>query len=287
LKIGVGIKFGEFHRIAKIAANIWDHIYTQKSHTKDMVSVQSNQSLKKKGKFGTKEKIPSKLETGKILMSQLINYKENQDPYNILYDPSTMTPYNWWSCIEVKPNYIQQLAKKLFAITPHAASCERIWSTCGWLYGKKRCNLSVERVEALAKIHSYYVSNCKEELKIAGENISENEILETFLAVQDDNESEDDDEDDDDDDIETLSHEEENNNNNEELLEPYVLIIQNTMDLSHYNFQDPDENLSDNESENLYEDNILVNDDNNDSEEEYNSNELASSFVTALDSSDL
>ncbi len=279
----MGIKFGEFHRIAKIAANIWDHIYSQKLHTKDMVSIQSNQNLKRRGKFGIKEKTPSKLETGKILMSQLIFYKENQEPYNIPYDPSLMTPYNWWSCIEVKPNYIQQLAKKLFAITPHAASCERIWSTCGWLYGKKRCNLSVEHVETLAKIHSYYVSNCKDELKIVGENISENEILETFLAVQNDNESEEEDEDcEDENDIEILSHEE-NNNDDVELLEPYVLIIQNTMDLSHYNFQDPDDNSSDNESENLYEDNVLTNDDNNDSEEEYNPNELASSFVTALD----
>ncbi|CAJ0650882.1 11489_t:CDS:2, partial [Entrophospora sp. SA101] len=90
-----GIKFGEFHRVAKIAANIWDHIYSQKSHTKDMTS---NQSSKKKIKLGIKEKIPSKLETGKALMSQLINYKGNQDPYNIPYDPSLMTPYSWWSC---------------------------------------------------------------------------------------------------------------------------------------------------------------------------------------------
>ncbi|CAH1764580.1 692_t:CDS:10, partial [Entrophospora sp. SA101] len=80
-----GIKFGEFHRVAKIAANIWDHIYSQKSHTKDMTS---NQSSKKKIKLGIKEKIPSKLETGKALMSQLINYKGNQDPYNIPYDPN-------------------------------------------------------------------------------------------------------------------------------------------------------------------------------------------------------
>ncbi|CAJ0650844.1 13766_t:CDS:2, partial [Entrophospora sp. SA101] len=55
-----GIKFGEFHCIAKISANIWDHIYSQKSHTKDTTS---NQSSKKKFKLGIKEKIPSKLET--------------------------------------------------------------------------------------------------------------------------------------------------------------------------------------------------------------------------------
>ncbi|CAJ0899932.1 12164_t:CDS:1, partial [Entrophospora sp. SA101] len=64
-----------------------------------------------------------------------------------------------------------------------------------------------------------------EELKIAGENISENEIMDTFLTAQDDNE--------DDDNIKASSLKEENNdiNANEGLPEPYILIIQNTMDL--------------------------------------------------------
>nr|CAG8633852.1 5243_t:CDS:2 [Entrophospora candida]CAG8641430.1 12046_t:CDS:2 [Entrophospora candida] len=78
-----------------------------------------------------------------------------------------------------------------------------------------------------------------EELKIAEGNISENETLDTYLAAQDDNK-----EDNEDDDIETSLLEEENNdiNVNEGLPEPYVLIIQNTMDLSHYDFQDLDDN---------------------------------------------
>ncbi|CAJ0839132.1 1736_t:CDS:2, partial [Entrophospora sp. SA101] len=140
-----GIKFGEFHRVAKIAANIWDHIYSQKSHTKDMTS---NQSSKKKIKLGIKEKIPSKLETESSL-------------------------------------------------------------------------------------------------------------------------------------------EEENNdiNANEGLPEPYILIIQNTMDLSHSNFQDLDDN-DENRSEYLSdEENVLANDEYYEEEEEYNSNELASSFMTALHNS--
>ena len=137
--------------------------------------------------------------------------------------------------------------------------------------------------EALAKIHGYYVSNCKEELKLAGENISENEILDTFLATQDDNE----DDNEDDGDIETSSLEEENNdiNANEGLSEPYILIIQNTMDLSHSNFQDLDDN-DENRSEYLSdEENVLANDEYYEEEEEYNSNELASSFMTALHNS--
>nr|CAG8522889.1 3269_t:CDS:2 [Entrophospora candida] len=35
----------------------------------------------------------SKLETDKALMSQLVNYKENQDTYNIPYGPSLIIPY--------------------------------------------------------------------------------------------------------------------------------------------------------------------------------------------------
>jgi hypothetical protein len=89
--------------------------------------------------------------------------------------------------------------------------------------------------------------------------------------------------------IEESSLEEENNNinANEGLPEPYILIIQNTMDLSHSNFQDLDDN-DENRSEYLSdEENILANDEYYEEEEEYNSNELASSFMTALHNSNL
>ncbi|CAJ0833044.1 6455_t:CDS:2 [Entrophospora sp. SA101] len=115
-------------------------------------------------------------------------------------------------------------------------------------YMKKKVNLSIEFAESMVKIHSYYDSNCKEELKIAEGNISENETLDTYLAAQDDNK-----EDNEDDDIETSLLEEENNDINVNEGLPY---------------------LSEEET-------ILAND-KYDKEEEYNLNELASSFMTAL-----
>jgi hypothetical protein len=33
---------------------------------------------------------------------------------------------------EPSPPYLQLLAIKLFSIIPHAASCEQVWSICGW-----------------------------------------------------------------------------------------------------------------------------------------------------------
>ncbi|CAG8854570.1 22556_t:CDS:2, partial [Gigaspora margarita] len=76
---------------------------------------------------------------------------------------------SWWKTCITTPPYLQLLGIKLFSITPHAAGCERIWSICGWMTGKRRANLSVESLESLVKIHSYYITNRKSELNLYNE----------------------------------------------------------------------------------------------------------------------
>ncbi|CAG8769883.1 5881_t:CDS:2, partial [Cetraspora pellucida] len=44
------------------------------------------------------------------------------------------------------------------------ASCERVFSTLKWIYGKKKTYLVFEKVESLAKIHQYYTTYVKEEI---------------------------------------------------------------------------------------------------------------------------
>ena len=61
-------------------------------------------------------------------------------------------------------DHICQLANKLFSITPHAAGCERIWSTLGWYYGKRRIRLSLSKIENMQKLSAFYVANSKNEL---------------------------------------------------------------------------------------------------------------------------
>ena len=59
------------------------------------------------------------------------------------------------SC-EDQPPYAKQLALKIFAVTPHSASCERMFSVLGWLYGKRRTFLDTSTIESIAKIWHFY-----------------------------------------------------------------------------------------------------------------------------------
>lgn len=92
------------------------------------------------------------------------------------------------------PPYLQLLAMKLFSIVPHAASCERIWSICGWMVGKRRTRLSVSNLEAMTKIHSYYIANGKSELSNYGKDRTAEEIRKTLndihQRVEEENEDE-------------------------------------------------------------------------------------------------
>lgn len=76
----------------------------------------------------------------KILLSQLRQYSEYRPPYNMDYTEKLNldTPELWWTTCRQLNNYIQQLALKLFAITPHQAACERVFSILSWMNGNRR-----------------------------------------------------------------------------------------------------------------------------------------------------
>ncbi|CAG8830316.1 11473_t:CDS:1, partial [Gigaspora rosea] len=63
------------------------------------------------------------------------------------------------------PNDLQQLAIKLFSITPSSAICERIFSSLGWFYGNHRTRLNIDRLEGLAKVYRFNLSNPIEQLR--------------------------------------------------------------------------------------------------------------------------
>ena len=72
--------------------------------------------------------------------------------------------------------YIVELALKLFAIVPHAASCERIWSSLGHFYGKRCIRLKLEKIENMQKMTAYYIANAKTELPYYSISKSEEDI---------------------------------------------------------------------------------------------------------------
>lgn len=103
----------------------------------------------------------------KVLMAQMRNYRRRVAPFDIYFDDNE-SPSTWWFSIEdsfpKNEDHICQLANKLFAITPHAAGCERIWSTLGWYYGKRRTRLSLGKIENMQKLSAFYLANSKNEL---------------------------------------------------------------------------------------------------------------------------
>jgi hypothetical protein len=74
----------------------------------------------------------------KILLTQLRSYYKYKTPYDMAYTDNYDTPELWWSTCRQPKNYIQELALKLFAITPHQAACERVFSVLDWMIGKRR-----------------------------------------------------------------------------------------------------------------------------------------------------
>ena len=126
----------------------------------------------------------SKIQSAGVLMAQIGEFQLQATPFNAKYSVQMNKPLNWWKMCEPSPLYLQLLAIKLFSVVPHAASCERIWSICGWMVGKRRTQLSVENLESMSKIHSYYIANSKSELLNYGKERTTEEIYAILSDAQ-------------------------------------------------------------------------------------------------------
>jgi hypothetical protein len=118
------------------------------------------------------------------LMFQMKQYRCREKPFDIEIGDSE-TPYMWWFSLEDNfpkgGDYLVQLALKLFSVTPHAAGCERVWSHFGWIYGKRRTRLGLNKVENMYKLSAYYHANAKKELPYYGVNKSNEEIHQILI----------------------------------------------------------------------------------------------------------
>lgn len=108
------------------------------------------------------------------LIAQMRKYKIRRAPFNQSYSNAD-NPIIWWVTIQ-NSDELQALALRLFAVTPHSASCERSFSVLGWFYGQRRTNLAVERIEGMCKLHTYYITNAKQELPYYAVDIPENQL---------------------------------------------------------------------------------------------------------------
>ncbi|CAB5180156.1 unnamed protein product [Rhizophagus irregularis] len=142
---GHGMRNNQFERLRKCALRIWKNL----GHKKN---------------FGLE------------LDVQLRAYFDNSEPYNTSYSVHD-TAYHWWnSIVDGKFSSLSRLAKVIFSITPHSASCERLFSAMGWLFGKRRINLQPETIETMAKIYLYSLKHAKKDLNYTSNGDSNSKL---------------------------------------------------------------------------------------------------------------
>jgi hypothetical protein len=117
------------------------------------------------------------------LFAQIRKYRLGQKPYDKLYSSKHDIPLNWWMLINDGNNQLSRLAIKLFSITPHSASCERIFSSLGWFFGKRRQRLDLKTLQSMAKIHRYSLSNMKTSVGHLSESYKEEELRNLLFEV--------------------------------------------------------------------------------------------------------
>ena len=115
----------------------------------------------------------------KELMYQMKLYRSREKLFDIELG-ATEHPTTWWvsmeDCFSKGEDYLVQLALKLLSVTPHAAGCERVWSNLGWLYGKRRNRLGLNKIENMYKLSAYYHAHAKQELPYYGVGKTSEEI---------------------------------------------------------------------------------------------------------------
>ena len=120
----------------------------------------------------------------KELMHQMKLYRTRQKPFDIDLGDSEF-PITWWSSMEdnfsKEKDYLVQLALKLYSVTPYAAGCERVWSSLGWLYGKRRNRLELNKIENMYKLASYYHAHAKQELPYYSIGKSSEEVCDVII----------------------------------------------------------------------------------------------------------
>src|SRR5207248_10943848 len=85
------------------------------------------------------------------------------------------SPLNWWklTATDPEPELLPKVACHLFSICPNSATCERGFSTLGWLF-ERHLNLKLETLESMCKLITYWKSNFKTELGYFGINQRKN-----------------------------------------------------------------------------------------------------------------
>lgn len=127
--------------------------------------------------------------------AQIRKYFDQDGCYNSPYTPNQDTPYLWWNSIIDGRSSLSRLAKIIFSITPHSASCERLFSSLGWFFGKRRTNLNTQTLESMAKIYRYNLNDKKNLNYVSSNDYNIQQMLDIIYEEGDlQNENDDDEE---------------------------------------------------------------------------------------------
>ncbi|CAG8547819.1 4809_t:CDS:2 [Gigaspora rosea] len=65
---------------------------------------------------------------------------------------------------------------KMFSIVQFQTACERNFSILKWFYGDRRNRLTIKRIESMAKLRMYWLSEIRKELELYGKDLTEEEL---------------------------------------------------------------------------------------------------------------
>uniref|UniRef100_U9UDG3 HAT C-terminal dimerisation domain-containing protein n=1 Tax=Rhizophagus irregularis (strain DAOM 181602 / DAOM 197198 / MUCL 43194) TaxID=747089 RepID=U9UDG3_RHIID len=119
-------------------------------------------------KVSLKKIIKCVVAIGKRLGFDLYEIDE-EDPFDLDLSIAKQSSLNWWKLIatDPKPELLPKVACYLLSICPNSATCERGFSTLGWLF-ERRLNLKLTTLESMYKLITYWKSNSKTELDYYG-----------------------------------------------------------------------------------------------------------------------
>ncbi|CAG8755942.1 ribonuclease H-like domain-containing protein [Rhizophagus irregularis DAOM 181602=DAOM 197198] len=145
---GKGLKDEAFHKAALAAIEMWQSL----GHTR---------------------------KESEELIAQLRRFELKLAPFDLPYISGLESPNVWWKLIKIQPRHLPELACQIFSINPTQANCERNFSTLNWILGDRRTNLTLKKLEAIAKIRSYYMNNIQKELSYMSKDLTESELRES------------------------------------------------------------------------------------------------------------
>lgn len=92
------------------------------------------------------------------MVNALYQYQAGTPPFDKQYGGENFIPRNWWAAMPVSDpgvRTLRDLALALEDATPHAAGCERRFSSMGWLKSSVRNRMGTSTNGALAMIKAF------------------------------------------------------------------------------------------------------------------------------------